>query len=162
MHAPDYASENRAALGQDWPRIPLPVSREELLASAALGQQVAALLDPESLVPEVTTGRLRPEVRSVGRLTVTGSTSFNAGGGDGEVNVRWGIVGNKGITMPSHGRVKVRDFTPEERAAIQDAGVALLGADTCDVWINAKVYWKNVPSKVWAYQLGGYHEVLRI
>ena len=48
LHAPAYRDENGGALRQDWPRIPLPDSKELLLASAALGKQIAALLDTET------------------------------------------------------------------------------------------------------------------
>jgi predicted helicase len=47
LHAPDYRKENSGALRQDWPRIPLPDSKELLAASAELGKQIAALLDTE-------------------------------------------------------------------------------------------------------------------
>jgi hypothetical protein len=38
----------------------LPKSREQFVASADLGRQVAALLDPETPVPGVTAGKVRP------------------------------------------------------------------------------------------------------
>ena len=53
LHAPDYRKENAGALRQDWPRIPLPDTKEALLASAALGRQIAALLDTETDVGAV-------------------------------------------------------------------------------------------------------------
>jgi hypothetical protein len=31
-----------------------------------------------------------------------------------------------------------------------------LGETTLDVYLNDKVYWKNVPSWVWEYRIGGY------
>ena len=48
LHSPAYRTENSGALRQDWPRIPLPDNKEALLASAALGRQIAALLDTET------------------------------------------------------------------------------------------------------------------
>jgi predicted helicase len=42
-YAPAYLSENADGIRQDWPRIPLPDSKELLLASAALGRKIAAL-----------------------------------------------------------------------------------------------------------------------
>ena len=48
LHTPSYRTENSGALRQDWPRIPLPDSRELLTASAELGKQIAALLDTET------------------------------------------------------------------------------------------------------------------
>ncbi|MBA4160419.1 MAG: N-6 DNA methylase, partial [Gemmatimonadetes bacterium] len=54
LHAPAYREENAGALRQDWPRVPLPQTREALLASAELGRRLAALLNPEVPVPGVT------------------------------------------------------------------------------------------------------------
>lgn len=45
--APLYSTENEGYLMQDWPRIPIPASRELLEASAALGRRVADLLRPD-------------------------------------------------------------------------------------------------------------------
>ena len=58
LHAPAYRDENAGALRQDWPRVPLPDSRDALVASAALGRQIAALLDTETPVPGVTTATI--------------------------------------------------------------------------------------------------------
>ena len=46
-YSPAYLTENADGIRQDWPRIPLPDTKEALLASAALGRQIAALLDTE-------------------------------------------------------------------------------------------------------------------
>ena len=62
LHAPAYREENAGALRQDWPRVPLPDNRDALLASAALGRQIAALLDTETPVPGVTTADVPPGV----------------------------------------------------------------------------------------------------
>ena len=35
LHSPEFRDENQGALKQDWPRIPLPASKEVLVASAA-------------------------------------------------------------------------------------------------------------------------------
>jgi REP element-mobilizing transposase RayT len=42
-----YLAENADGIRQDWPRIPLPDSKELLLGSAALGRKIADLLDTE-------------------------------------------------------------------------------------------------------------------
>jgi predicted helicase len=63
LHAPAYREENAGALRQDWPRIPLPESADVLRAGAALGRELAALLDPETPVPGVTSGNVREELR---------------------------------------------------------------------------------------------------
>ena len=50
--------------------MPLPASADLLAASAALGRQVAALLDVEQSVPGVTQGDPRPDFRGIAVLTV--------------------------------------------------------------------------------------------
>jgi hypothetical protein len=154
LHAPDYAAENGAALRQDWPRVPLPATRADLLASAELGRRVAALLDPETPVEGVTAGKVRPELRAVAVATRVGGGQLS--GADFAVTARWGITGKGGITMPGKGRLDGRPFTPEEAAALGAAGVQLLGPDTLDIYLNDAAYWRNVPRRVWAYTLGGY------
>lgn len=154
MHAPDYAQENGDALRQDWPRVPLPALRSDLLTSADLGRLVTALLDPETPVDGITAGKVRPELRVIGSATRVGGGQLS--GADFAVNARWGISGKGGITMPGKGRLTERSFTPEEADALGEAGVALLGPDTLDVFLNDTAFWRNVPRKVWEYTLGGY------
>lgn len=74
LHAPAYRTENAGALKQDWPRIPLPATKERLLTSAELGRQIAALLDTETPLPSVTQGKPRPELAKIALLTVADST----------------------------------------------------------------------------------------
>ena len=154
LHSPEYAAENGAALRQDWPRIPLPASRSDLLASAELGRLVTALLDPESPVDGVTVGKVRPELRLLGAPTRIDAKPLD--GADFAVTARWGIAGKGGVTMPSTGRVIERAFAADEAAALGDSGVSLLGPDTLDVYLNDTAFWKNVPRRVWEYTLGGY------
>ena len=92
LRSPAYARENGGGLRQNWPRIPLPASRERLEASAALGRQVAALLDTENPVPGVTAGSIRPELRPI--AVVEGPTPL-----DLEVRAGWGSAGRAGVTM---------------------------------------------------------------
>ena len=73
LHGPAYQEANAGALRMEWPRIPLPGwpesyapwAAEELTASAARGRELAQLLDPETPVPGVTTGTLRPGLASI-------------------------------------------------------------------------------------------------
>ena len=46
--SPAYLHENADGIRHDWPRIPQPDSKDALLASAALGKRIAALLDTET------------------------------------------------------------------------------------------------------------------
>ena len=71
-YSPAYLAENADGIRQDWPRIPLPKAKDSLLASAALGRQVAALLDTEAPVPGVTAGKIRDELKTHRRLSARG------------------------------------------------------------------------------------------
>jgi hypothetical protein len=152
-----YAKENCGALRQDWPRIPLPSTKQDLERSAALGRQVVDLLDSEAGVMGVTLSPVRTELRVVGVLS-TAVGQLDPGAGDLDVTARWGHAGKGGVTMPAKGRVVEREYTPEERAALSETA-ALLGATTFDVYLNEKAYWKNIPSGVWEYTLGGYQVI---
>lgn len=170
MHAlatcvsPAYLEENRDGVRTDWPRIPLPASKERLEASAALGRQVANLLDVEQDVEGVTAAPVRPELRPVGVLTVTHGKG--AAQRDLTVRARWGYAGQNGVTMPGKGDARERAYTDAERAAIAAGAEALglpaetafacLGESTFDVHLNDRAYWTNVPARVWAYTIGGY------
>ena len=182
LHSPEYRAENSGALRQDWPRVPLPKSREALLASAELGRQVAALLDTETPVDGVTKGKPRPELKAIAELSCPGKSDL-------KVTAGWGHAGQHGVTMPGKGRLATRPFTAEETAAwtapaersgdgaferVKDlpnpdslrageSGVALrlppqskFGPATHDIFLNETACWRNVPAPVWSYTIGGY------
>jgi hypothetical protein len=151
MHAlaigfsPAYLTENADGIREDWPRIPLPNSKTTLLASAALGRQVAALLNTEESVGGVTTGKLRPELRTIAALSSTESLSLTAG---------WGHAGQGGVTMPGKGKLLTRPYRPEEQP--QKPLLDLVGNSTHDIYLNDTACWRNVPEKVWDFTIGGY------
>ncbi|MCS7079162.1 MAG: N-6 DNA methylase [Chloracidobacterium sp.] len=153
LHAPAYRSENAAALRRDWPRVPWPTTREALLNSAQLGRRVAALLDGERPVPGVTTGDIDASLRSIAVLSVTDGGTINPAAGDLDVTAGWGYAGRGGVVMPGKGRIieRVAQASEINRALGIDGGGA-----TLDVHLNARVYWRNVPPRVWAYTVGGY------
>jgi type ISP restriction-modification system protein/N-6 DNA methylase len=169
LHAPTYHTENAGALRQDWPRVPFSGTAELLRASAALGRQVAMLLDTERPVPTVTSGKIRPELQAIGVITRAGGGTLNPAVGDLAVTAGWGHAGNGSVTMPGKGRVDQRAYTPDELAAIRSAASALglteeqavssLGATTCDVYLNHTAYWRNIPASVWEYTIDGYQVI---
>ena len=161
LHDPAYRMANAGGLRMEWPRIPLPGwpdgntqdAAEALVMSAARGREIAALLDSDTAVACVTTGTLRPELASIAVPATT--DGGNMAGDDFAVSAGWGHFGTGEAVMPGQGRVVERDYTIAERAALGDA-ISTLGDTTCDVHLNERTYWRNVPAKVWNYQLGGY------
>ena len=115
---PISQSRKRGALRQDWPRIPLPATAELLEASAKLGEQIAALLDPLQPVEGVTQSPIRAELVPIGPVTRVGGGSIDPDSADMAVTAGWGHAGRGGITMPGRGKAVERDYTPEERDAI--------------------------------------------
>ena len=123
LHAPTYRTENSGALRQDWPRIPLPDSKEALLASAALGRQIAALLDTETDVGAVR----EPPLQRIATFVLQSGMTLN----EAEhfaVTAGWGHAGQGGVTMPGKGKMIDRDYTEKEQASLGEATQAAGGA----------------------------------
>ncbi|MCY3019517.1 MAG: N-6 DNA methylase [Planctomycetota bacterium] len=168
-HSARYLAENESALYQDFPRIPLPVSKKSLEASAELGRALAGLLDPEAAVKGVTVGAIRSELKLAGVIARDGGGTLNPDAGDLAVTAGWGHAGQNGVTMPGKGKTVERAYTPAERSAIEDGAKALglkaddvmrlLGETTFDVYLNGVAYWRNIPARVWDYTLGGYQVI---
>lgn len=168
-YSPAYLEENADGIRQDWPRVPLPDTADALRASARLGREIAALLDPETPVSGVTTGTLRPEIKVMGSIARVGGGPLNPDAGDLALTMGWGHGGKGGITMPGKGKAVKRPYAPEELDAIREGaqplGITLeealehLGEATFDIYLNEVAYWRNVPEKVWNYYIGGYQVI---
>ena len=165
LHDPAYRQANSGALRMEWPRISLPGwpdgevngesegAAETLARSAALGRELAALLEPVTPVPGVTQGPLRPAIAAIAvPTTIDGRNMTTA---DFALTAGWGHYGTGAAVMPGQGWAVERAYTPGERAALGDS-LPALGESTFDVHVNARAFWRNVPSAVWSYNLGGY------
>ena len=161
LHDLAYRTANAGALRMEWPRIPLPGwprgaaegAAEVLARSAARGRELARLLDPDTPVPSVTQGTLRPEIASIAVPTTV--DGHNMTGDDFALTAGWGHYGTGDAVMPGQGRIVEREYTPNERAALGEA-MSALGAKTLDVYLNDRAFWRNVPAAIWGYKLGGY------
>ena len=161
LHNPAYREANAGALRMEWPRIPLPGwpdgdspgAADELAVSAARGRELARLLDPETLVPGVTTGDRRPELAVIAVPTTVDGR--NMADDDFALTAGWGHLGTGDAVMPGQGRTVERPHTAAERAVLGNTA-NVLGETTFDVHLNAQAYWRNVPAAVWNYKLGGY------
>ena len=139
-YSPAYLTDNADGIRENWPRIPLPVSREALLASAALGREVAALLDTETPVPGVTSGAVRPELKTIAVVSRVGGGALTPK--EFALTAGWGSGGSGKPVMPGTGRVEPNP-----------AGHPM---PSLDVYLNATAYWQNVPQPVWDFTIGGY------
>ena len=165
-YSPAYLSENADGIRQDWPRIPLPDSRVMLLSSAALGKEIARLLDTETNVKDVTSGTIRQDLRSIGVVTHVTSNSVNLSAGELDMIAGWGHFGKSNVVMPGKGKVVERPYTTKERSLLNkgatqssltlEQSLEQLGETTFDVYLNDVAYWSNIPTKVWHYHIGGY------
>jgi len=136
LHSPAYREENAGALRQDWPRVPLPKDVKTLKSGAKIGRRIAALLAPEPAVNGVTDLNPDKQLKGLGELAVISGK----GAPDLGISARWGYAGQRGVTMPGPG--KTTDGTR--------------GAGFLDIHLNDTTRWKDVPSDVWSYTLGGY------
>ena len=141
LHAPAYRKDNSGALRQNWPRIPLPKNKDALIASAALGRQVAVLLDTEALVSGVTAGKIRDDLKNIAVFQRIDGNPAKPESGDLDLTAGWGHAGKGGVTMPGKGRLTRRDD----------------GA--YDIFLNDDACWRNIPEAVWDYTIGGYQVI---
>ena len=61
--------------------------------------------------------------------------------------------------IPAKAGIQSHAPTPEAVDGIQvnpATTEAVLGKTTCDIHLNDRAYWRNVPAAVWDYKLGGY------
>ncbi len=158
LHSPNYRREHGAALRQDWPRVMIPATKEAFVDSAALGFRIAAELAIEwewKTYAEVP----RPgALDSLARLSRKGGGALDPDGRELELTAGWGRAGKAGTILPGRGRLLEREYTEEERSAMGSA-IGQLGETTFDVHLNDSAFWKNIPSRVWGYTLGGYQVI---
>ena len=89
---------------------------QTLAASAARGRELAALLEPDTDVPGVTIGHLRPEIAAIAVPATT--HCGNMTGDDFAVTAGWGHFGSGKAVMPGQGRAVERAYTQAEREAL--------------------------------------------
>ena len=161
LHDPQYLQANLDGLRLGWPRIPLPGwpssndanSHQALASSAARGRQLARLFDAGSPVFGTTTGVPEASITSIAVPSTTDGR--NLVGDDFAMTAGWGHFGVGHAVMPGSGHLVERAFTDDERSSLRGS-LPVLGDSTFDIYLNPSVYWRNVPSAVWSYRLGGY------
>jgi hypothetical protein len=148
-----YMAENADDLAVQAPRFPLPRSREMLVSSAMLGQQIATMTDLDQEVDGVSRGKVAKDLSSVATLTKTNGDAVTED--DLLVNAGWGRVSKNGITG-GRGKIvvwedgKAVETEDEEQIKIAAGNIVL------DIYINENVCFKGVPREVWQYSVAGY------
>ena len=162
LHDPIYREANAGALRMEWPRIPLPDwpdgradgAATELSQSVEHGRNLAALLDPDTPVLGVTQAPLRSEIAAIAVPATVGGDNMT--GADFAVTAGWGHYAQGNAVMPGQGCMVKRPFSPDECAAAIGNAITTLGDATFDIYLNGEAFWRNIPSTVWNYKLGGY------
>ena len=157
--SPLYVEQNGEAVRSDWPRIPLPDSEQTLRESAALGAQVAALLNPHTPVTGVDKPPLDPYLRTVAAIERTDSKPLNPGRGDLALTAGWGIVQPHAV-MPGAGKYDVREPAATDSESLTNEDRDALGDQALDIYLNDHARWRGVPGAAWDYKIGGF-QVLR-
>jgi hypothetical protein len=101
----------------------------------------------------VTSGDIRPELRTIAVISRVGGGALNPDAGDLALTAGWGHGGKGGVTMSGKGKATERAFGPSESACPG------FGSSTFDVYLNDVAYWRNIPAGVWQYTLGGYQVI---
>ena len=155
-YSPSYLAEHRDGILGDWPRIPLPSNIAALEASAELGERLAALLDLDTPVPGVTTGKIDAALAGLGMLARLDGKPLKPT--DLALSAGWGYRTAAGVVMPGGGRAKERKYTADETSMLDPNAIEVLGPPL-DVSLNDSVMWRAVPKNVWEYRIGGYQVV---
>lgn len=157
----NYLKENEESIKRSYPKIPFPNDSTQLNISATLGKKLASLLDTEEEVEGISTNPtdLFKTLAILSKSSLLDDQKLNL-----SLNANWGNQTISGI-MPGTGKYVERAFTLEEYNIYEQSGYDkdqihyLLGDSTYDVFLNDEVYWKNIPSNVWKYQIGGYQVI---
>jgi len=126
------------AAGRKTAQIPLPDDKSAIRESALLGYRFAALFSEHE--PLVAASPQEQALRLFGVPARIGKEARMLRGS------ALCVTGDAVVT---------RIYKGEELAALADLGgdeaVSILGRKTCDVHLNEKALWRNVPLEVWSY-----------
>ncbi|MHA1360612.1 MAG: type ISP restriction/modification enzyme [Candidatus Helarchaeota archaeon] len=166
--SPLYLSENSDGIRLGWPRIPLPNSINNLKFSVRLGNQISSILRMEKRFD--VEEEFKPFLKNIGLIQCVGNGSLDPSAGDLQINANWGYHGLNNAVMPGKGKMIQREYSNEEYNFIRDVSIEynkniseiieILGESTCDVYLNDKAHWRNIPLRTWNYVMGG-HQVLK-
>ena len=139
-HSPQYETDHKDSLSQDWAHVPFPREKKLLTAIADVGEQVAVLLNPLANAQQVVKSLLGDKARTLAVMQKHGGGAVS----QAELLITYSYYGAATGRWSSR---QPQDTEPQPER---------WGTQTGDLFLNEHVYFAHVPEKVWQYELGGY------
>jgi len=139
-HAPQYQSEHKESLAQDWAHVPIPKSRELFDELVLAGDLLGTLLNPVANPSKALKSLLGDEPKHLAVPTKTGRGNFS----EADLMVEYSFFGG------AQGGWRGRACSEDEPMHAE------WGEVTGDLYINDAVSFRHVPERIWRYDLGGY------
>jgi hypothetical protein len=139
-HAPQYQSDHKESLAQDWAHVPVPKSKQLFDELVGAGEMLAALLNPVVSPSKALKNILGDDAKHL-------AVPSKIGGGnvaERDLLVEYSFFG--GAQGGWRARLASRDEPMHDE----------WGETTGDLYINDNVFFRHVPERVWHYELGGY------
>ena len=139
-HSPRYEADHRESLEQDWPHVPICRDASGFEEIAALGEQLARLIDPREDAGPVLQDLLGEDAKTLAAVRRIGGGSVK----ESDLVVEYSYFGS------AAGRWESR--VPESAESESSHWGELTG----DLFLNDRVFLRHVPQAVWRYEMGGY------
>jgi hypothetical protein len=139
-HAPQYETDHKDSLAQDWPRIPISKDRVQFEEIVKLGEKVACLLNPLGDAGSILKATLGKDAKTLGVVQRVGGGSV----GESDLVVEYSYYG------AATGKWDERAIKETEAQRPEWGGL------TGNLYLNDSIYLGNVPAEIWHYELGGY------
>src|ERR1700730_6139203 len=139
-HSPQYEADNKDGLAQDWARVPLPRNLLQFESIVEAGDLIAQLLDPTTSAETAVRTILGPEAISLGRVEQLQGGQIR----ESDLVISYSYYG------AAKGRWEPRAFAADEIAHSE------WGENSGDLFFNDRICVRNVPERVWKYEIGGY------
>jgi hypothetical protein len=139
-HSPQYESDHKDSLAQDWPHIPLCKDKEEFDAIVKLGEQLARLLNPLADPAPVLKGTLGKDAKTLAVVQRIGGGNVKQSDLLIEYSYYGAATGRWDARAPAESEVQRPEW----------------GEVTGDLYFNQEIFLSHVPEEIWRYELGGY------
>jgi hypothetical protein len=139
-HAPQFETDHKDSLLQQWPRIPIPKDKSTFESTVSLGERLATLLNPVSDATLAIKALVGPEAKRLAVVTRVGGGAVK----EADLRVEYSYYG------AATGRWDERP--PSDSEALHTEW----GDATGDLYLSDQVFLAHIPKEIWRYELGGY------